>query len=95
MTRAPVPRTPKDRTAIQCTKRGSAPPTVASLGLRVHLIPASPERDPQLAHLIASCEMLRADLECLFQRIIAHLNDGCEQPHDENSSASHSYQSRR
>jgi hypothetical protein len=69
--------------------------TVASLGSRVRLIPVAPDRDRQIADLIASCETLRSEWECLFQRIIAHLNDGCEQPHDENSSASHSRRWRR
>jgi hypothetical protein len=54
---------------------GCKPKTVASLGMRVRLVPADLDRDRQLSDLIASCELLRAEWERLFQLIVAHLNE--------------------
>ncbi len=49
------------------------PPSVASLGVRVRLVPVA--RDRELARLIRSCDALRTEWECLFQRIVELLNE--------------------
>ena len=57
---------------IQCERainRDSRTPTVASLGIQVRLTPVDPNRERQLASLLAACEILRAECERLFQRI--------------------------
>jgi hypothetical protein len=52
-------------------RAGSADaPTVASLGLRVRLVPAARERERAVADLITSCERLRGEWEALFQQVI-------------------------
>lgn len=61
---------------ISATPDASADPdvsTVASLGVRLRLIPN--ERDQELARLIRSCEVLRAESERLFRRIIDLLDE--------------------
>jgi hypothetical protein len=50
-------------------------PTVASLGLQVYLVPVASERERQIRDLMSSCEALRAEWECLFQRVIALLDE--------------------
>jgi hypothetical protein len=50
-------------------------PTVASLKIRVHLIPADAERERQLASLMTACETLRADCERLFRQIAELLQE--------------------
>jgi hypothetical protein len=50
-------------------KRNPGTRTVASLGKRVRLIPADPDREQHLASLLAACETLRADCERLFRQI--------------------------
>lgn len=55
---------------------GCKPKTVASLGMRVRLVAADLDRERQLSDLIESCEILRGEWERLFQRIVAHLNEG-------------------
>lgn len=57
------------------SRPGVPPATVASLGLRVHLVAADPERERQRSDLITACEILRAEWECLFQQIIGFLGD--------------------
>jgi len=51
-----------------CSRIGAA--TVASLGIRARLIPASSNGDGDLANLIIACQIPRAEQECLFQRIV-------------------------
>jgi hypothetical protein len=53
-------------------KRMTAP-TIASLGIRVRLIPVDPERERTVADLIASLETLQAEWARLFQQLIALL----------------------
>jgi hypothetical protein len=74
MTGAPRPR-PKKLAALGHTSASEGPPTVASLGVRAHLVPVDLERERQLRDLIASCETLRTEWERLFQRVIALLDE--------------------
>jgi hypothetical protein len=61
---------------------GAGTPTVASLGVQVCLIPTDQNRERELAKLIASCEILRNECECLFDRIVELLNeDRCSVHH--------------
>lgn len=57
------------------SRPGVPPATVASLGIRVHLVAADPDRERQRSDLISACERLRADWERLFRQIINHLGD--------------------
>lgn len=57
------------------SRRGVPPATVASLGLRMRLVAADPERERQRSDLITACETLRVEWECLFQQIIGYLSD--------------------
>ena len=50
-------------------------PTVASLGVQATLIPINADQQHEIADLIGSYEMLRAEWERLFQRVIDLLND--------------------
>lgn len=61
---------------------GCNPKTVASLGMQVRLVPAELDRERQLSDLIEACELLRAEWERLFQRIVAHLNEGDHRAHN-------------
>lgn len=54
---------------------GALPATVASLGIRAHLVAADPDRERQRSDLIAACERLRAEWERLLRQIIDHLGD--------------------
>jgi hypothetical protein len=56
------------------TLPSSATPTVASLGIRVRLVPADDDRAQQLASLRASCELLRADWERLIRQFLEILD---------------------
>ncbi len=73
MTRAP--RRPQSKASSKHTSDCSGAPTVASLGVRVRLVPAEPHRQEEIAHLIATSEILRAEWERLFQRVIDLLNE--------------------
>jgi hypothetical protein len=44
--------------------------TVASLGVRAHLVPDDPDRAGEIASLIASCEFLQAECEGVFRKLI-------------------------
>jgi hypothetical protein len=74
MTRAP--RQQPNKASLKHTPHCSSLPTVASLGVRVRLVPAEPDRQEEIAHLIMACETLRAEWERLFQRMIDLLNEG-------------------
>ena len=50
-------------------------PTIASLGVRVRLVPVDPERERDIADLIASLETLHAEWERRFRRLIALLQE--------------------
>ncbi len=61
---------------------GAGTPTIASLGVQVRLIPTDQNCERELAKLIASCEILRNECECLFDRIVELLNeDRCSVHH--------------
>jgi hypothetical protein len=53
-------------------------PTVASLGKRVRLVQVDPNRERQLADLVVSCEILRAEWERLFRQVVDLLNEGVQ-----------------
>ncbi len=73
MTRAP--RRHPNKASLKHTSDCSGVPTVASLGVRVRLVPAESDRQKEIAHLIAACKTLRAEWERLFQHLIALLNE--------------------
>jgi hypothetical protein len=50
-------------------------PTVAALGIQVRLVRADLYRRHEFMDLIASCEILRHECECLFKRITDFLED--------------------
>ena len=49
---------------------------VASLGMRVRLVPADRDHERQLEDLIASFKTLSAEWELLFQQVINILSEG-------------------
>lgn len=51
-------------------------PTVASLGIQVHLVPMDVDRERDLACLMASCDALRAECERLVRQVQDLLGEG-------------------
>ena len=49
---------------------GTGRRTVASLGVRARLVPDDPDREGEIAGLIASCEFLQAECEGVFRKIV-------------------------
>lgn len=80
MTRSP--HTCQIQTPSQGPLKSSSHATVASLGVRVQLVPAGSAREHRLKDLIASCETLRTEWECLFQRIMDLLSDDAQSGSD-------------
>ncbi len=72
MTEALGPQTKRPTGSEHLSTRGSTP-TIASLGVRAHLITADVDRERQVAELIASLESHRVESERLFQRILEFL----------------------
>ena len=66
MTRARAPRQPHESEPARL-RAGAA--TVASLGIRVRLVPADADRASELARLIMACDTLSAQQRRLLQRI--------------------------
>jgi hypothetical protein len=62
-------------------------PTVASLGVRVRLVPIDLDRESKLARLIASGETLRLEWESLFQQVVDLLNNDIRSVPDIDSSS--------
>lgn len=54
------------------------PPTVASIGMHVRLVPADADRD--VARLIASCDALRAECERLHRQVQDLLHEDAREP---------------
>jgi len=72
------------------TSERAGPPTVASLGLRVRLIPVDADREGKLARLIASGETLRLEWESLFQQVVELLQEDVRAVRDSDGSSSSS-----
>jgi hypothetical protein len=53
----------------QAPSLGTGSPTVASLGVRVRIVPVDVNFDSELAGRIASCERLQAEVEDLLTRL--------------------------
>jgi hypothetical protein len=62
-------------------------PTVASLGVQVHLVPVDVDRESKLARLIASGETLRLEWESLFQQLVELLNNDVQSVQDSDTSS--------
>jgi hypothetical protein len=75
MTEAPRGRGSDAQARSSHASDGAGTPTVASLGVQVRLIPIDQDRERELERLIASCEILRSECECLFRRIVGLLNE--------------------
>ena len=76
MTRAPGPHPDGVQAASQDLSDNVSPPMVASLGVRVRLVPADRDQERQLDDLIASFRILSAEWELLFQQVINTLSEG-------------------
>lgn len=87
MNKARSDRCPRRQADVLSVRAAEPPATVASLGVQAHLVAADPERERQLSDLIAACEAQRAQWECLFQRILAHLKDEGRWGDDDNRSS--------
>jgi len=72
MTRARAPRQPQVSEPARL-RAGAA--TVASLGVRVRLVPADADRASELARLIMACDTLSAEQRRLLQRIKGILSE--------------------
>jgi hypothetical protein len=90
MTEAPRGRGSDAQARSSHVSDGAGTPTVASLGVQVRLIPIDPDRERELARLIASCEILRNECERLFRRTIELLNEERCRAQDGDSSSSSS-----
>jgi hypothetical protein len=67
--------------------RSASRSTVASLGVRAHLVLPNTDREHQVKSLVASCESLRLEWESLFQRIVDFLEDDAEFSRDASRSS--------
>ena len=82
MTQASHGKTQSEQTSNRvCT------PTVASLGVQVHLVPIDVDRESKLARLIASGETLRLEWESLFQQVLDLLSDNVRGVQDSDRSS--------
>ena len=77
-------------TRSQCTSPGAGSPTVASLAVRVRLVPIDADRESELVNLIASYERLRAEVEGLLARLTQLLEEGSSHAQDRGGSPSRS-----
>ena len=87
MTGAPRPHGPKTSPTSQHSSNHRAGATVASLGVRVRLVPLDADRESKLARLIASGETLRLEWESLLRQIIDLLSDDVRGVQDKDSSS--------
>ena len=87
MTGSPRLRGPETPPTSQHSSDHRAGATVASLGVRVRLVPLDADRESKLARLIASGETLRLEWESLFQQIVDLLSDDVRSVQDSDSSS--------
>ncbi len=88
MTGSPRLRGPKTPPKSQLSLDHRAGATVASLGVRVRLVPLDADRESKLARLIASGETLRLEWESLVLQIVDLLRDDVRGVQDSDRSSS-------
>jgi hypothetical protein len=75
MPRARRGQSPQQPTASQGTSNTETATTVASLGVQVRLAPVDPDREREVADLIAACERLRHEWDRLLTRVVDRLRE--------------------
>jgi hypothetical protein len=71
----PRRRRPKMPTVSERASDRAGAPTVASLGVQARLVRVDPNRERDIADLVASCEILRIEWERLFRRVVDLLGE--------------------
>jgi hypothetical protein len=74
-------QSPHQHSASQGVSNTRTEGTVASLGVQARLVRDDPDRERDVADLIAACERLRQEWDRLFTRVVERLReegrDGC------------------
>lgn len=89
MTKASRKRQHKTPVAPDCLTAHTEIPTVASLGVQARLVPTDPERDREVACLIARYERVCRDWDRLVQQALALLGPEVQPDRSEERSSAH------